>query len=337
MTTKTKRASSIAIVALVAAAVGLALTGAAAADTTTLAGDGTDHITDFNASESDHLEYSLSSDGTDFGTDGTDTVYLNMTVNDEHVSTSNNSIESADTSYTFNVSHDDMNTIPGEPGENTTVTVNAWGEDTDTDTVNTSVTTFDATLTYHDDYAVVYVGDTATDGEIDDIDAETATESTWLGFGSDVSSTNVDADNVALGDNASGTTIHVIVANQSSEDTFSDAEDKRLGSYESGDFMPTHLLTIEGHHQAVFNSDAPDSLVDDYTYATTGDRGGHDAYTVHVDEDYEDESNVDVSATANGEYGWGDAFWTKRDAFGGALGALTAGLFLFGLAGRREA
>jgi hypothetical protein len=317
MTSKSKRISSIALVATLAVVAAVALSGAAAADTTTLAGDGTDYSTDFNASEDDFATYTLSSSGTDFGTDGTTTVRLNMTVNDEHVSVSNSSIASTDTSYTFNVSQSEMGTIPGDANSNTTVTVNAWGED-DGGNVTTPVTTFDWTVKFEDGYAVIYAGDTAASGDLADREVETTTESTWLGLGSESASTTVEADNVGLGDNASGTTVHVVVANQSGETPFDAATDGGfLSSYDSEEaFMPTHQVRVEGHPHAAFNTAAPDDLSDDYTYATVGERGGHDAYTVHVADDYEGESNVDVETVANDEYGPITSFRVERNALG---------------------
>ena len=282
----------LAVVAVGMLAIGV-FAGAGAAATTSLAGDGTDHITNFNASQDDHLTYTLSSDGTDFGTDSTDTVYLNVTVNDEHVQVSNSSISSTASSYTFNLSHEELGTVPGDAGENTTITVNAWGEGAD-GSVNTSVTTFDATLGFHDDYAVVYAGQSAADGNVDGLSLDTESTEQWFGLASSDTSTTTEADNVGLGNTSEGTTVHVVVANTSDEDPFEAATDGGfLSSYDTeGAYMPTHQLMVEDNAQAVFNSEPPEALTDGYTYATVGDRGGHDAYAIHVDEDYEYESSV---------------------------------------------
>jgi hypothetical protein len=324
--THTKRAAVL--FAVVAVAVGmLAAPAAATSHVDSLAGDGTDHITNFNASSSDYITYTLSSDGTDFGTDSTDTVYLNVTVNDEHVQVSNSSISSTASSYTFNISHADLGTVPGDAGANTTITVNAWGEGAD-GSVNTSVDTFDATLGFHDEYAVVYAGNSAADGNVDGVSLDTMSDDPFLGISSldDGASTTTEADNVGLGANASGTTVHVVVANTSSEDPFATAEEGGLlSSYDTeGAYMPTHQLMVEDTPHAVFNSEAPSALVDGYTYATVGDRGGHDAYAVHVDEDYEDESSLDVTTRANDEYGFVQKRSVRADAYGGWLNSLTA-------------
>lgn len=335
MTSQSRALRVLITVAVALAAVGL-IAGGAAAATDTLAGDDTDVIEDFNASDDDHVEYSLASDAANFSEDGTDTVYLNMTVNDEHVEVSNGSIDDTASSYTFNLSHDEMGTIPGDAGENTTITVNAWGEDSTTNTVNTTVDTFDATLMYEDGYAVVYIGDTATAGDVDGVTINANEADGILAtFGLAKDTYAVEADNVGLGNTSAGTTIHVVAANQSSVDAFTDAEDKRLGSYESEDYIGSHLVQLEGHTHAVFFEDAPvDDLASDYTYATVGERNGHDAYTIHVDEDYDGESSIDVATTANS--GPTFDFLVKRDAFGGTLGALGAALAFVGSIARRE-
>lgn len=332
MTSKALRVLLVAAVAL--AAVG-ALAGGAAAATDTLAGDGSDEIQDFNASSADHVTYELSSEGTDFGTDGSDVVHLNMTVDDEHVAVSNDSIATDDTSYTFNLSQSEMATTPGDAGGNTTVTVNAWGEDSDTDTVNTSVQSFDADLQFTDDYAVVYAGDSAVDGDASGVDLSTETVETWFGFGDNETSSTLEADSVGLGQNASGTTVHVIMANGSTDDAFSQAAEAGfLSSIDTESFVPSHQLLLAGHQHAVFYEGAPvDELADGYTYAETTDRGGHNAYTVHVDDDYEDESSLDVEAHANDGLRFDEELSVKADAFGGWFSGLTAGSNLFGFVG----
>lgn len=336
MTSRALRTLIVVAAALVAAG---ALAGGAAAATNTFAGDGTDTVQDFNASDSDYIEYSLSSDdGTNgFSGDGTDTVYLNVTHNgEEHLEVSNGSIDGSATSYTFNVSQDQLGTIPGDANGTTDVKVNAWGEDSSTNTVNTSVDSFNATLEFHDGYAVVYVGDEASAGNVNGVDVNANEASGILAkVGVSEDTYTVDADSVGLGQNASGTTVHVVVANESNVSAFEEAEDRLWGSYESGDFVGSHLLQVSGHTHAVFYEDAPvDDLADGYTYAEKTERNGHDSYAVHVDDDYDGESSLDISTTAND--GPTVGFLVKRDAFGGALGALGAVSILFGSIARRE-
>ena len=313
----------------------LAAPAAATGHVDTLAGDGTDTINNFNASEDRYVEYSLASDGTDFAADGTTTVFMNMTVDDEHVEVSNGTFNTSTASYTFNVSQDEMGTIPGDANSTTNITVNAWGED-DGGNVTTTVDTFNADIVFTDGYAVVYVGDSAAAGNVNGVDVQSTQASGILASLNVKEDTyTVDANSVGLGQNASGTTVHIVAANQSNVSAFSAAEDKRFGSYESGDYFGNHLLTISDHTHAVFYQEAPtEDLAGGYTYATVSERNGHDTYSVHVDDDYSGESSLDISATAND--GPTFDFWVKKDAYDSTLGAVGMMAVLFGSIARRE-
>ncbi|MEF8856878.1 MAG: hypothetical protein V5A16_05590, partial [Haloplanus sp.] len=251
---------------------------------------------------------------------------INVTANDEHFTrtvdiSESDSVTGTDASYTFNVSHAELDTVPGDANGTTTIEVNAWGEDTSTDTVNTTTDTFDVETTFHEDYAVVYAGDAAANDNVNGLEVDTETDEPIVGFlGSTDAITSVEADNVGLGDNASGTTVHVIVANTSDEDAFGQAEDAKLfGSYESGDYMPSHQVLVEDHAQAAFNTETPDALADDYTYATVDERGGHDAYAIHFADDYEGETSVDVETHANNGYGPIQKRQVQMDAYESGL------------------
>lgn len=328
MTQRLKRYASGGAVLMMALLVAIAMGAAPAAATShtqSLAGDGTDTVTSFNASEDQYLTYTLNSDdGTNgFGSsgDGSTVLYFNVTESgEEHELVSNSSFGGSSTSHTFNISHADLDTVPGDANGSTTVTMNAWGEN-DSGAVTTSVDTFDVTIEYQDGYAVVYVGDTEMAGDNADVSASAEEPSGFFSF-ADSPTYNVEADNVGLGGNASGTTVHIVAANQSDSSAFSEADSELWGSNEAGDFHDDHLLTIEGHTHAVFAEEAPEAVADDYTYGTVGTRGGHDAYTVHIDEDYSGESTLDISTTAND--GPTVAFLVKRDAYSSTLDAFTA-------------
>lgn len=317
MTSQSRALRVLIVTAVALAAIG-AFAGGAAAATDTLAGDGTDEIQDFNASSDDYVEYTLNSDAVNFSEDGTTSVHLNMTVNDEHVTVSNSTISGSASSYTFNLSQDELGTIPGNAGENTTITVNAWGEDSAGNT-STTTDTFDATLLFHDGYAVIYVGDAASAGDVTDVSMTAEEPEGWLSAFQD-STYTVEADAVGLGQNASGTTIHVVAANQSDSDAFSEADGQAIwGSYSEGDFHKGHRLLVEGHKHAVFHTEVADFVVDDYTYATVSERNGHDTYSVHVGDDYDGESSMDIETVANDKYGPVEATFIKSAAENGFL------------------
>lgn len=256
--------------------------------------------------------------------------YSNASMQQTYADSTNNTWH-----YAANFSNDELATMPMGASEDKSVTVR-FINDSEMDNPDTKEIT--VTLNNTDDRAVVYAGSEAQAGNVADVDASTEQpEGILATVGIKSDSHLVEADNVALGDNATGTTVTVIAANTSGVDVFSQAEEKTFGSYEEGDFLSEHALTLQGHNHAVFKEAAPtEDLADGITYAEVTTVHGHDAYQVHVDEDYSGESSVDVVASANDGYNPASAFLVKRDAFGGSLGALTATLLFAGALGRRE-
>lgn len=220
--------------------------------------------------------------------------------------------------YAWNMSHSELETMPHGASENKSVTIRFIN---DTSLDNPDTTEITVYLEAVDDRAVVYAGDQAAAGNVAGLDAETENKSSRLPdflSSSDDSKTTIRADNVDLGNNASGTEVHVVAANTSDADTFSEAEDGGwFASYGEGDYIPTHQLHLEGHKHAVFHSSAPtEDLATGYTYAETSTLGGHDAYTIHVDDDFEDQTTLDVKTVANEKYGFNERRSIRADAYG---------------------
>ena len=114
-----------------AAAMGLMLllsvfaAGGASAATTTLTGSG-DQVTGFTANESNDIEYSVASDGTDFGTDGSTTLKMNVTYDGQQYAVTEDAVSSStSSSQILNISNDQLADLPGTAGENTTVNFTA--------------------------------------------------------------------------------------------------------------------------------------------------------------------------------------------------------------------
>lgn len=233
--------------------------------------------------------------------------------------------------YNWNLSHDELATMPHDAGENKSITVRFINDSSMDSPDTTEITVY---LDAVDERAVVYAGSEAQAGNVADVDASTEQpEGILATVGIKSDSHLVEADNVGLGNNSTGTTVTVVAANTSGVDVFSQAEDKKIGSYEEGDFMKTHTLSIEGHKHAVFMGPAPtEDLADGYTFGEATTVNGHDAYQIHVDEDYDGQSNIDVSTSAND--GPFFTFDIKSDAYGGAINALTATILLFAAASR---
>lgn len=339
MESRTAKAAGvlIAIAVVLSVAVGPALAVAPTVDTettdTSTTSDWTDGhtVTNFeaNSSNTSYIE-------ANFETDNASVEIVDPDTGVVHASNTSDSMEETNTTnnyYAWNLSHDELATMPMDAGENKSITVRFIN---DTSVENPDTTEITVYLENQNYRAVVYAGDEAAAGTVTGLTVDNTNESTLFGFGSERAQTHITADNVGI-DGANTTEVTVIAANTSDADPFTDAEDRKaFGSYESGDFFGAHQFSIEGHDHAVFMSEAHEDVADGVTYATTGTVNGHDAYTIHLADDYEGETEVDVATAANDKYGFFTAFSVERNAMGGTLGALTAGLFLL-FAARPEA
>lgn len=201
----------ILIVAIAAMAmVGMfAMPAAATEHTTTLAGDGTDEVTDFDGTDDEqYIEFTLDANGADFGEDGTEEVTFNVTYDGVEHHSVTEEVDAADVSHTFNISYEDIGTVPGGAEETTIVDVTAWGEDGE-GTETTTAVNFETDLVFSNEHAAIYVHD-----HEDDDFATFDSEDTWFGFSSSESATI--EDEVAIdGDN---TTVQVHVADSDVQD-----------------------------------------------------------------------------------------------------------------------
>lgn len=219
--------------------------------------------------------------------------------------------------YAWNMTHSSLATMPMDAGQNKSVTIRFINDTSLESPDTTEITVY---LQNSDDRAVVYAGDGAAAGTVTGLDVTTETDDGIPLFGSNSSTTTIEADNVGLGTNATGTTVHVIAANTSGEDPFTEATDSKWGgSYAESELHKGHRLNIAGHKHAVFHTSTPDYLVDGYTYATTDEINGHDAYTVHVADDYSGESSLDITTKANEKYGPVEGLFVKSAAKDGTL------------------
>ena len=296
--------------------VGLLLVGlvfAVPAAAQTLAGDGTDHVQDFEAAEDAYLEYTLNADGTDFSADSTETAYLNVTYQGiEHLAISED-VAGSDTSVTLNESQDALNTLPGSPGENTTVTVNAWGEGAD-GSVNTSVDTFNVDITFSDNRSVMYLNDTSNDSvEVDEFEPGFLT--TYVPFYGDKDqpdSYTVEEERSVVGDN---TTITMHLADSDMESGF----DYEADDYSAaGEPVLGMTVMVDDSVVPVFNSQMDSDYVSENdTYAIYDD----DEVVVNLGGEHSDASNVTVTAASHnpldGEYA--EEISEIEDAYGDEL------------------
>ena len=291
MKATTRGAARIALVMVVAAAL-LAATPASvmAATTTTLAGDGTDSISSWNAGENNLLEYTLSASNTDFGTDGTTKVLLNATHDgNEHFSTSTTDIASGDASYTFSFNESELDSVPGEPLETTTITVNAWGEDSNGN-VQTTMDTFQVDLVFSDQRSVMYINDTSNAPV--DVETQEAGTLSSLAFWSESEDTDVvsiDSERAIEGD---ATDIHVFMDDSDVSTPFSDAAEDYSSSE---DAVLSQTVMLDDEPVPVFNSAADTNIVSDpanETHAVYD--SGDDRVTIELGDKYASDQAADT-------------------------------------------
>ncbi len=322
MTINLKRAAALfAVMMLAISLVGGAFVGGAAAQTTTLAGDGTDAIDGFNASGDDHLEYSVSSDGTDFGTDSTETLYMNVTYNGEEYAEISAAVDSSTaSSQVLNMSHDKLDDLPGDANETTTINVTAWGEGAD-GTHNTSATEFQVDLTFADSYAVTNVDDDSA--EIEDVEASTFARFSGGLFGND-DPADLHTYEQTVGVEGNQTTVTLNDQTTNGTDAFDEAMGDEL---ESGDLITGASAGVDGTPVLAFYESADSDLVEEGdTYAVYE---GNGEWTFTLGDDYSDASTVDVYAssqkfTAGDQFSQEDLTSTFIDDAGMSFGELSS-------------
>ena len=286
--TNLKRVATLFMIAMLAlTAFTGAFAGSAAAQTTTLAGDGTDHVTDFNASDSDHLEYTLNADGTDFSADGTSTVSLNITHDGHEYTVTSSDVDGSSTSYTFNVSHAELKKLPGDAGQNTTVNVTAWGENVDGN-VTTSADEFQTDIQFADTHAVRHVRD-ADSQAIADYEEDEG----WFDFTTDSHATIEDT----IGVNGTNTEAQVYVDDSNVSDEF----DASIEDADAGDRLALMMSSTEsGELIYVFNEEPGETIEGDdvtstdHTYVVVHNNSHA---TIHSGDDTANE--LDVKLVAN--------------------------------------
>lgn len=207
--------------------------------------------------------------------------------------------------WNFTFSHDELADVPMDANENVTMDLTVYNVSNETG----QASTIQFYLNNTGDRAVIYVGDDQTDEDVTtDTEAETVTESRAFGLLSERTSSTVEHD--SLGIDGSTTTVYVVFANDTVATTYTDSLDRKWfgqSSYEAGDYVKFHQLYVEDNPHLVFNEEAPEAVTDneDFTYGVFTEVDGQDAYEVTLgEEEYEDETSVDVVAHGNDAYGF---------------------------------
>ena len=281
-----KTVTTLFMVALIALAGIGAFAGGASAATTTLTGSG-DQVTGFTANESNDIEYSVASDGTDFGTDGSTTLKMNVTYDgDEYATTSEAVANSSDASQILNISNDELADLPGTAGENTTVNVTAWGVD-DTGTVTTTATEFTVDITFDNTRSVAQVDDNSA--TIEDVEA-----SAWNTYSAGILGTEDPNDlhtyDTTVGIDGNATTVTVYDDTDNGSTVFEDAMGDDL---ESGDVITGATVAADGEPILAFYDSADTDIIEDGdTYAVYN--SGDNSWTIHTGDAQEGATSMDV-------------------------------------------
>lgn len=262
-----------------------------------LAGDGTDYVQGFTANESEYINYTVESDGADYSADGTDTIYMNVTYDGtEHLSVSQDATGS-NVNQTFNRTHDELNTLPGAPGQNTTVTVNAWGEASN-GTITTSVSSFNVDIEFDTSRSVMYFGNTsASEIDIEEFDpgflSETLPLAESIPFVEDPD--QADTYTIEESRSVSGDTTDITIHMDDSD--LQSGFDEQTDAYSSGDSLLGLTVSVDDELVPVF-----------YQSRNTDIASSNDTHAVYEDgqvdvelgsDDYGDANNVSVMVASH--------------------------------------
>lgn len=227
--------------------------------------------------------------------------------------------------YAWNMSHDELATMPMDAGENKSVTVQ-FVNDTSLD--NPDMTNITVYLENTNDRAVVRAGSTATETGLADIDEDSpGTLASLVGAESENIST-VEGDNVGI--NGSQTEVLVVYADSEVAEPYETAaEDKKTwfglssSSYSAGDQIQNQVVIVEDHYYGVYSESVPDAAtdVDSVTHATYETVNGEPAHRISLGDSYEDESSIDVETKGNADAPW-NADMTKLETDDGILPSL---------------
>lgn len=317
------------------------------------AGDGTDIVTDFEAASGSNATVEFESSGGDNGTDVSgnysDAVlnithdgveHLELTTADDEVNiTSDGSTTSGDgtgddpVTVEFVVEDDALEQLPGQPGENTTVTVtielvDANGDVVEIDTGNPERAEFEVDYEFADRNVMYLAGNTTDFESVGHTERDPAV---WQLFADELpdhyviedtrtlSATATDGNNSLSADAAVNETV-IYLAHSDMADDYEEVAD----GAESGEFLTGFAGYDAGEEGIipVFYNEADTDFVDEGedTYAVYDDTA--DTLTIHTSDDADEIEFVAANHPVMDldQVGFGD----MTDAFGTIQGAILA-------------
>lgn len=296
-----------------------------------------DTVQDFNASNTAQLPtLSVSYDSDNPGikvidpesgavieefTNTSDTTYFNV-------------YDATNNSYNTTFNESDFAAVPMDASENKSVTLRLIGNTSKSSPNTTNIT---INLNNTDERAVVYASDKVTGDNAPSGSSVTAEFNEGVGpFGVETLSVipGIDTHDVftvegeSVGVNGSKTDLYLVYGSDNASTAFTSAMDrKRFGSYEKGDWVKTYQLNVEGTNYKVFDTSAPEDDVPEDTFGTTTTVGpsNQDAIKADLGDDVSSKTTVDVTSTANDEYGFLATQGIRLRSFGLAMLLLVGG------------
>ena len=242
--------------------------------------DDEDHTETLSEDDEESTEFSI--DGlsidvevTDDGEDGADPVDLSFTFDA--------------TTYEFVFSNDELETLPGEPGDNTTVTMEISENVSDqaTAAVNSSSTDIEHDYEFGDERNVMYLADGDDDASVT---LDERSPAFWQVFTDDLTDHwTLDADRSIEGDN---TTVYAYMA----DDNMSADWDETIEGQDDGTFALTVAGAADDTPTFVFMNEVDDDLVDEDEDTYFVYHEDDNMLALHLGEEYEDEDSVEVFA-----------------------------------------
>ncbi|MCL9818322.1 hypothetical protein [Natronocalculus amylovorans] len=163
--------------------------------------------------------------------------------------------------HQFNVSHDMLETIPGDAGEEVTISVAIAHTYEDPDDETESVTDeneFEVTLEFADDHATVYLGDDSLDDLVDVETIEQQSAFDRAQFWNDPEEIDIASLDTDVGIVGSETTINVFADDGAVAGAFSETIDDQ----EAGDILLTQTSLVDDEIVFVFYGEPDEDLVD---------------------------------------------------------------------------
>jgi len=189
--------------------------------------------------------------------------------------------------YAFNVTHDELDNIPVESGANETYTLRLYN---DTSVDNPDTTNITVYIEGVEGRSVVYANE-QTLGDNFDLDTDGFEIETLDLAVFDNEFADTTAENVAI--NGSNSTVTVHYANSSAADRL----DTSVGDLAAGDWDKSTIVKVNDNAVKAYVNEAPDDVNESATYAVV-DTSDNDV-TAYTGDDYEGDTSVDVSVTAN--------------------------------------